>query len=139
MPGMATVTIELRREEALQLRPSLLHPPVLKDAGGRRLDEPRASLLHPSVRGPIGEQSGENKTEGNRETQQETSDRKTSKEHPWLMRPGGGKVKIGRREIMLVGILKRIVNNLKKLNIPLYGWYKPLIKEQMIQRGYYQG
>ena len=51
---MATVNRGKRREEALQLRHSLPHPPVLKEAGGQQLDEPRASLLHPSVRGPSG-------------------------------------------------------------------------------------
>ena len=83
---MATVNRGKRREEALELRHSLPHPPVLKEAGGQRLDEPRASLLHPSVRGPGGEQSGENKSEGNRGIQRETSDRGMSEEHLGDMR-----------------------------------------------------
>ena len=49
-------------------------------------------------------------------------------------------VKALRREMKLVKILKRIVNNLnlKRINIPMYGWYRPLVKEQMVKKEYYE-
>ena len=92
MPSLTTVTREQRRGETPELQTSPPHPSVLGDAGGQQLDpEPRASPPHPSVLGAAGGQqldptSGENKAEGNRENQQETSNRGTGEEHSENMR-----------------------------------------------------
>ena len=45
-----------------------------------------------------------------------------------------------KRETKLFSILKKIVNglNLKKLNVPMYSWYKPLITEQIVKKDFYE-
>ena len=85
MSGMETVNGEQRREEVLRIRHSLLHTPVLEEASGQLLGEPRAPL-RPSAQGSDDEQSGENKSEGNQGIQRGTSGRGMSEEHLGDMR-----------------------------------------------------
>ena len=74
-----------RIEEVLRIPHSLLYTPVIGEASGQLLGEPRAPLC-PSAQGSDDEQSGENKSEGNRGIQRGTSDRGMSEEHLGDMR-----------------------------------------------------